>query len=284
MKSRDLNVPHEVQKIEKKSSPKTDSTDTSDNSRRMRNIMNLEYEYARNHSNSAAKINEINQKYLQTYASTSNPLQQTSQNSPNNLIKDFQVNEEKLKVLDNNTPHTLTLSGKYNNIEKIQAKRISERKNPLFAVKSTSTNFSSAKKTAEVLTKKKTFKFEILEFQSERSSLKFFCYDDLEIYKNSKCKPQFVSHEQDDDKDSEPDLVRGAVRLCHKQLIEAINEHIETELKKNEKIMHKACKRTHTSLSRPRINAKHKKNVVKKIHQKRNQTNSPGKIRNNVNK
>jgi len=76
MKSRDLNVPYEAQKIEKKSSPKTDSTDTSDNSRRIRNIMQLQYEYSRKHSNSTAKINEINQKYLQNYASTTNPLAQ----------------------------------------------------------------------------------------------------------------------------------------------------------------------------------------------------------------
>jgi len=179
-------------------------------------------------------------------------------------------------MLNNNVPHTLSIQGKYNNIEKIQAKRISERKNPLFAVKSTSTSsIQTEKRPTEILTKKKTFKFEILEFQSKRSSLKFFCYDDVEIYKNSKCKPLFVSHEQDDDKDSEPELVRGAVRLCHKQLIEAINEHIEAERLKNEQINLKLVKRTHSSLSRPRYNAKQKKIIVKKIQQKRYQTNSP---------
>jgi len=91
-----------------------------------------------------------------------------------------------------------------------------------------------------------------------------------------------VSHEQDDDKDSEPELVRGAVRLCHKQLIEAINEHIEVERLKNENIKKKVVKRTHTSLSRPRYNAKQKKNIVKKIQQKRHQTNSPGAFHKNL--
>jgi len=190
MKSRDLNVPYEAPKIEKKSSPKTDSTDTSDNSRRIRNIMQLQYEYSRKQSNSAAKINEINQKYLQNYASTTNPLAQDRLNSPKNYKKDYQINDEKLQKLDSNAPNTLSIQGKYNNIEKLQAKRITERKNPLFAVKSTSTSsIQTTKRPTEILTKKKTFKFEILEFQSKRSSLKFFCYDDLEIYKNSKCKP-----------------------------------------------------------------------------------------------